>query len=120
MAKKQRSNSLKIGFWTMMRDVLVASMNKGQFPLALVGFIFIIMILKMPSEDVSKLMFAILDGVSAGYYLGYLLSFILLSSWFIHTRWQRRIITSEMARVTEERNRLQSDQVDGTIQSSGE
>jgi hypothetical protein len=44
----------------LLRDVLVASMNKGQFPIAALSLISIIVIIKMPSSDVAKLVFRML------------------------------------------------------------
>lgn len=44
------------GFARMMRDVLVASIHRGQFPPALLGLVILAIVLKMPSEDVSKVL----------------------------------------------------------------
>jgi len=41
-------------------------MKTGQFPLALGGLIFIVMIWRMPSPDVSKLMFEIISKMEFG------------------------------------------------------
>lgn len=90
-----------------IRDVLIASMNKGQFPLALVGLIIIISIIKMPPDDVSKLVFSITDMLINGYILGYLLFLVTVISWFIHAKLQRRIFSSEIERMAEEKSTIQ-------------
>jgi hypothetical protein len=54
VAKNKGGNGGKapqIGFYHMLRDVLVASLNKGQFLVALNGLILIVLILKMPSAN---------------------------------------------------------------------
>ena len=51
----------KVGFWEFLRDVLIASMNKGQFPAALIAMVVLSAIWRMPPADVSKLMFRFLD-----------------------------------------------------------
>src|SRR5687768_10060257 len=98
----------KVGFWHMTRDVFVASLNKGQFPVALAGFIFWTMILRMPKEDVSRLTFEIFKDLKAGYLVGYVLAVLLAFAWFFHSKRLRRITAQELQRVTAERNRLQS------------
>lgn len=105
MAKK-RSTSTAHSFgaaWaTALRDVLIASINKGQFPFAILGLILLALIMKMPPEDVSRLV----DGVERGSLFGYLLSLLLLAGWYVHARYQR-VITQELERMAAERNMLQ-------------
>ncbi len=118
---KQNANKpqpKEIEFWHMARDVLVASMNKGQFPLAMAGIIFLLMIFKMPGADVSKLVFKIFGNLENGAFLGYILSGIAIPGWFIHARVQRRVINDEMKRVSEERNTAQKLSAGPDIKSS--
>lgn len=119
MAKsKPQSPQSKVGFWHMWRDVLVTSMNKGQFPVALVGMIFLVMIIKMPGADVSKLVFQIFADVKAGWLAGYAGCFGLVVAWFLHSKRQRRISASELRRISAERNRLQADATGLNLTSS--
>jgi hypothetical protein len=97
----------KVNLWEMLRDVLVASMNKGQFPLAICGLIFIVMVLRMPPQDVSKLVFEIVEDVKEKYFVGDILAGVALVGWFIHAKWQRKLIHSEMERMATERNKAQ-------------
>lgn len=93
-------------------------MAKGQFPLALVAMVFVVMILKMPPQDVSRLMFQLEADISNGKLTGFLLSFLLGGGWFVHARWQRRTITSEVSRIGEEKSKLQGHHLDVKIESS--
>jgi len=45
----------------MVRDVLVASLNKGQFPVAIIAAIVVVALWKMPGEEVARLAFEILN-----------------------------------------------------------
>jgi hypothetical protein len=74
----------KIGFWHMLRDVLVASINKGQFPIALLGIICICIVLRLPAGDVSKLAFGTVDALVRGALFGYLFSVALIIAWWKH------------------------------------
>lgn len=87
---------------------MVASINKGQFPFAILGLLLLASIIKMPAEDVSRLVFRLVDGMERDSLLGYLLSVLLLVGWYTHARYQRRIIAGEIERMAAERNMLQS------------
>ena len=118
MAKKHKNNqSYKINFWGMMQNVLIASMSKGQFPPACGFLVFIIMIIKMPSSDVSKLVFDIWDSVKQGQFIGDILAVVFLIGWFIHARWQRRLIAKEMERIGIEKSKYQQGQIPGSESS---
>jgi hypothetical protein len=121
VAKNKGGNGGKapqIGFYHMLRDVLVASLNKGQFLVALNGLILIVLILKMPSADVGRLVLRLLDLAEAHYLLGYILAVVSLLCWFGHSKYQRRMITQELDRLSGERNRLQAQALGNRIESS--
>ena len=66
MSRKAKNNHRKNNYhrpnvWGMIRDVCFASLNKGQFPLAIFGGILVILILKLPDEDASKLILQLLN-----------------------------------------------------------
>lgn len=109
---------MRIGLWTMIRDVLIASLNKGQFPVAVVAGTSVFMIWRMPNEDVSKLVFLILDGLKTWWLTGYVLSALLAILWFKHSKWQRRIIHAEMKRIGDEKTKLQEKLVGKRLPSS--
>lgn len=102
----------------MVRDVLVASMNKGQFPFAMLTVIVLAMIVKMPPADVSRLAFRLFDAIERHELLGYIFSIVSLTGWFFHAKYQRRIITDEMTRLSGERNSLQSKALGKGVKSS--
>jgi hypothetical protein len=117
--KKAGSNGgPKVGFWQFLRDVLIASMNKGQFPAALIAMVVLSMIWRMPPEDVSKLMFRLLDVSEQKRLLGYSVSLVLLFGWSFHARYQRKLITQEIQRISKERNQLQARELGKKIKSS--
>jgi hypothetical protein len=120
VVKGGRSKGLqsKFSYAQMMRDVLVASMNKGQFPLAIVALIFIVIIVKMPAEDVSKLMFHVVERLEQGQMIGYVLAVFFAMGWFFHARFQRRLINDEMQRISQQRTSLQARTLGKRIKSS--
>lgn len=118
--KRQKKGGPKggVGFYQMLRDVLVASINKGQFPLALSALIFIVMILKMPQRDVSALVFRLLDAAEARGVAGWIFGVIMVGVWYIHTRSLRRSCAAELDRISNERNSLQSRTLGKLVKSS--
>jgi len=110
----------KVNFWKFLRDVLLASMSKGQLPAATLSLIFIIMILKMPSEDVSKLVFSLFEWLREGMLLGYALFVLTLAGWAFHAKYQRRLQSREIDRLADERNEWQKKALGGRVESSKE
>jgi hypothetical protein len=108
----------KVSIAQAVRDTLIASMNKGQFPLAVVALIVIAVLYKMPSEDVSKLVFQVADGFLSGRLVGWALGGVTSVGWLIHSRWQRRMIHKEMENLSFERSELQRRLLNGNIASS--
>jgi hypothetical protein len=117
-SKKSTSQHDRPNLFGATRDVLISSMTKGQFPLALMGLIILAIILKMPADDVSKLAFELFKALELHYISGYILSVVALGSWFFHSRWQRKQIITEMRRIAFERNRWQKGQLGNAIESS--
>jgi hypothetical protein len=77
-----------------------------------------LMLLKMPGEDVSKLVFSIRDELVNGSLLGYLLFFVSTVGWFTHSRWQRKVLSLEIDRVVVERNKVQEQKLGYKLKSS--
>lgn len=120
MGKVSRSNreNRSINFWLFARDVLRDAINKGQGIPYLLGIILMVIVLKMPGEDVSKLAFLILDAIINYSILGWGIAIIVLPGWYVHAKWQRRIMYDEIARIADERNSLQTKLLGSDIKSS--
>ena len=116
--KKGSKAGAKVSLFEFLRDVLIASMNKGQFPAALIAMFMLSMIWRMPPADVSKLVFRLLGLAEEKCLVGYVASVLFLFGWFLHARYQRRLITREMQRVSRERNQLQARELGKKLKSS--
>jgi hypothetical protein len=105
---------------TESQDVFVASINKGQFLIALIGFIVAIVILKMPPTDVSRVVLRMVDLVESARILGFVAAAALAVGWFWHARWQRRVLARELRRLSRLRTELQKQLLGRSVKSSGE
>lgn len=114
----RRNPRQQLNFWAMLNNVLIASLAKGQFLTALLFLTFIFMVWKMPSEDVSRLVFTIIADLESGKLLGYLLAIIFAGGWYFHAKRQRQIFEPEMARLAEKRDELQERAMPGMLESS--
>jgi hypothetical protein len=113
-----RNNNVKVTIWHMLRDVLIASMNKGQFLLTLSFLLVVIVIIKMPSEAVSRLASEIMQKLENYELVGYVLSVTLGGGWYIHSKYQRRRMAGEIHRISDERDEWQKRALGGNIESS--
>lgn len=102
-----KQTQVKINFWAMIRDVLVASMTKGQFPLALFGMLLLVLIIKMPATDASKLIFELLHLFADLSIVGWVLSFVFLLGWIYTVKVLRRVHSDEMTRIADEKSKAQ-------------
>lgn len=102
----------------MISDVAIASMNRGQFPLAIAGAIVIILILKMPGEDASRLIFELVTLFKDLKITGWVLFFVTIIGWFFNVKWLRRVHTKEIKRMAGEKKSLQEEKYGTNLESS--
>jgi hypothetical protein len=76
----------RFGFAEMLRDVLVASIERGQFLIATISLILTIVVLKLPGETMSALIVRVRDSFDRACFLGYVIAAVLAVSWFWHSR----------------------------------
>lgn len=91
----------------MVRDVLIAAMNKGQLPTLILMFIGGVIAWRLPPEDLSKLVSRIVGRLEDWTLVGWLLFILALVGWYLHSRKMRREFTGEYDRIGNEKSRLQ-------------
>lgn len=105
--KGRRPNG-KMSWAQAVRDMVVSSINKGQLPLFGIFFVFCLLILKMPAEDVSALVFELAKALNEGESIAYILLCITLVAWYAHAKFMRKAFSDEAARIGNEKSDLQS------------
>jgi hypothetical protein len=101
-----------------VRDIVVASINKGQLPTAIFGAVLLLLIWKLPAQGVAALVDRMLDGLQRWTLLGWALFIASVGGWYVHSRYQRRVMGKEIRRLSAERTKLQ-DTLGGGAKSSG-
>lgn len=108
MAQKKPVRPLPRVTWAQaVRDIFIASINRGQLPILFVGAIIALIIWKMPEEDVSKFAFEFLDLLKNNEMWAYVLLVVVLIGWFIHAKLMRNSVNSEFERIGREKSALQ-------------
>ena len=107
MAKKT-PNKNTINWPGAFQNVLMASINKGQLPVLLVGVILLVLIIKIPSQEAASIFYKTIDALEHYHILGWIFSFVLTLLWFFNSKRVRRVHANEMKRIAEEKTHLQS------------
>ena len=101
------SSKLEIGFWHMLRDVLIAALNKGQLLPALMGIILMIVAYRLPPADLGALMREILEKLQNSGFLGWALFVIVSGTWCVVSLRTRKKHRAELRRIGLEKSELQ-------------
>lgn len=97
----------KVTFWHMWRDIFVAAINKGQFLTAILGLLLLVIVWRLPSEELSAITKDVVNSLKSGYLVGYALFALALLGWFAHAKSLRTIATTEQKRIGNEKSELQ-------------
>ena len=82
-------NGPAVGFAQAIRDIFVASINKGQFPFAIMGGALGILLFRVPEGEIVPLLKWMVETVGQGAYLGYALFLLTVFAWHAHARRMR-------------------------------
>lgn len=106
---RKEINPSRPNLWGAMRDILIASLRKGQFIPGLIGFCIIIGLVKMSPADVYKLFSGVMVLFQSLYYLGWILLFFVIL--FTSKRIERikELHQKEVARIQQKFEAIQED-----------
>jgi len=90
------------------RDVVVTAINKGQLPILGVCSVFMVILIRIPAQDLSGLLKDIFSKLAHGELIAYILLVIQSMAWFTHARIMRRNFTEETNRICKEKSELQN------------
>ncbi len=69
--------------------------------------IILAIIIRLPPDELAKLIHEMLESLKSGYLLGYLISVVFGGSWFWWNKRLRTLATKEQKRLGDEKNELQ-------------
>lgn len=88
--------------------------------MAIIAAIVIIVLLKMPSEDVSRLAFSALDFLVENYLTGWGVGMFGVLGWYFHVRHIRKQASLEYQRIGREKKQLQEQLTNKRLPSSNQ
>lgn len=118
--KKQPQNfSRKTNGWDVLNSFLKGITNKGQLFGFLLIIIVMIIVIRLPAEELKPLADKILDGFSQTYLLGWFLAVLIAILSFFSNRRVRKQSSEDIKRIAEERNKYQRREIgDEKVKSS--
>lgn len=105
--QKNSANNRYSNWPGAFRDILVASLNKGQFPIAVVLVIFVVIFWRLPATDLKGILVDFLNRFENNYIFGWALFIITLFGWYFHSRYVRKVHLNEINRIIQEKQDLQ-------------
>ena len=73
-----------------IRDVFITSINKGQFPFAVLGAIVLVLVWRIPEDEVVPLIKWMGHGLAGYSYVGYVLCVVAVFCWYYHAQLIRK------------------------------
>lgn len=104
---RNKNNSYRPNFWGMLQNVLIAALNKGQLLPMAFTLVVVILIIKYPNDQIPALFDKILNVSITNGVFGWLFASGSTFGGFMLIRWQRRIHTKEIQRISKEKKTLQ-------------
>jgi hypothetical protein len=94
--------------WHAIRDIIVASINKGQFLVAILGGVLLVTAWRMPAEQLPELAKRTLELLVKGKLLGWALFVVVSAAWAILGQVGRNAHRKEVKRIGAEKSKAQS------------
>ncbi len=88
---------LRVGLYEFLRDVLLASIDKSQFPFALAAIIVLAVIWKLSPADLAHLLVRLVTFAERRSVVGYVVAIISVFGWFLHVRYKNSEIAQMLA-----------------------
>lgn len=117
-AYHNQGNPYRPNGWGMIRDIIIASMNKGQFLVAGVWLLLLILFLKLSPNQAYAVVRKFGKLLVNGQIAGWVLLWIVVIAWLFHSKYQRRNFTREMKRIAQEKKDIQQTQLGTRLGSS--
>lgn len=98
-AKKNKTRApapAKVSIAQAVRDVIITSINRGQFPFVLLGCIAVILTIKIPESEVVPLINSTFNQLSELSLIGYVLWVLTVFLWYFHAQRVRRELSGEL------------------------
>lgn len=104
---KTKPTQSKFSWAQAVRDMVVTSMNRGQLPILGTIGVVLLLISRMPEQDISRLVFEIFSALRSGELWAYVAEFGTVGAWFVHAKLMRKMFSEEVERIGREKSAIQ-------------
>ena len=101
--ESEESQKHKVNGWEFLQTVLVAALDKGQLPAMFLGLGLLIVIWKLPSDQIIPFVERLLDVPKFFSILGWILALFAIPGAYYVTRFQKRVHKDEIRRIAKEK-----------------
>lgn len=104
MTKKKKR---KTNMWDVIENVVAIAIKRGQLLVMAFSLFFIILVIKIPPEDVRPIIEKLLDVPKYNSILGWCVAILIAIAAVLITGYQRKIHKDEIKRISNEKTSLQ-------------
>lgn len=110
MARKKKPQTIdnRVTWAQTVRDLGAKSINNGQFPLYCLVCIILLIIVKLPNEELAQIINRLINLLLQLELVAYVLLFIVVLAWYKHAKMVRKAHSEEYKRLGEEKSMLQN------------
>lgn len=108
MAKTNKyTEKNKVTIAQAVRDIVIASMNKGQLPLVFIGFYVLVILIRIPDTEILHFLENFALALKNSCYWGYVMFILVTFGWFFSAKQMRKMHSDECHRIGKEKSSLQ-------------
>ncbi|MCY4524945.1 MAG: hypothetical protein OXB84_09405 [Halobacteriovoraceae bacterium] len=105
---KNNNPKIKVSWAEAVRDVVIKAIETGQLPALLISVIVILIIWKIPEDQLLLLLQGIIKRFQVGEMISYPILLLCILGWFFHVKILKNNFTREYERIGKEKSYLQN------------
>lgn len=106
-AQQNHKNEHRVTWAQAFRDIVITAMNRGQFPILVVGAIIFVLIYRLNANQSFQLLKEFISKLEDFSILGWLLWVLTIGLWVVYAKKVRKNFSVEMSRVGREKSKAQ-------------
>lgn len=106
-AQQNHKNEHRMTWAQAFRDIVITAMNRGQFPILVVGAVIFVLIYRLNANQSFQLLKEFISKLEDFSILGWVLWVLTIGLWVVYAKKVRKNFSVEMSRVGREKSKAQ-------------
>lgn len=106
-AQQNHKNEHRVTWEQAFRDIVITAMNRGQFPILVVGAVIFVLIYRLNANQSFQLLKEFISKLEDFSILGWVLWVLTIGLWVVYAKKVRKNFSVEMSRVGREKSKAQ-------------